>query len=357
VAERLRIAQIAPIETGIIPEYGGSIEQLVWLLTEELVRRGHEVTLFATGDSKTSAALHATYPRGYEDDDQLWNWCFHETLNAAAAFERAGDFDVIHSHAYHFALPFTRLVVTPVIHSHHVLEDNDIVRAYARYPEVQVVASSHYQRRALGDGSSLSVIHHGIDTDGFPFNPASGDYLVYMGRIMARKGPVEAIHLARQIGMRLIMAGPAQDDYFRAEIAPLVDGKAVEYVGPVDTQKRNNLLAGAAALLYPVLGAETFGLVMVEAMACGTPVVALEHGPVPEIVENGVTGYYARELESLAKRIPAALELNRARIRQEAIRRFDYRRMVDDYEALYRRAVRNDVSVVGDQVLMRSYSP
>ena len=339
MAERLRIAQIAPIETGIIPEYGGSIEQLVWLLTEELVRRGHDVTLFATGDSKTSAALHATYPRGYEDDDQLWNWRFHETLNAAAAFERASDFDVIHSHVYYFALPFTRLVSTPVVHTSHVLENDDIVRAYARYPEVHLVAISHYQRSVLDGGPKSAVIHHGIDTAAFPFNPVAGDYLLYLGRIMARKGPVEAIHLARQIGMRLIMAGPAQDDYFCAAIAPLVDGTAVEYVGPVDTQKRNELLAGAAALLYPVLGAETFGLVMVEAMACGTPVIALERGPVSEIVENGVTGYCAPELESLGKRIPAALELNRARIRQEAVRQFDYRRMVDEYEALYWRVV------------------
>ena len=334
MANRLRIAQLAPIATAVTPGSTGSIEHLVSLLTEELVRRGHEVTLFATGDSRTSARLHAVYPRGYAHVDDLWDWRFHEVLHVAAAFERACDFDVLHAHDYHYALPFTRLVYTPVVHSYHVLPDEDILRAYGRYPEAHVVAISDYQRRVFGRAGA-PVVPHGIDTDAFPFSPRPGDYLLFLGRIMPDKGPVEAIQLARRVGMRLVLAGWNVNDYYGSAVAPLVDGREVRYVGPVDAAARNQLLAGAAALVYPLRQPEPFGLVMVEAMACGTPVAALDIGSVREVVEGGVTGSYAADVESLAQRLPAVLALDRARVRQEAVRRFDCRRMADDYVRVY----------------------
>lgn len=337
MAERLRIAQVAPVAAPVTGDSTRSIEQLVWLLTEELVRRGHAVTLFATGDSRTSADLHAVYPRGYADDQDLWNWRLHETLHAVSAFERANDFDVIHSHVYYFALPFTRLTTTAAVHTHHILPNEDVVRAYARYPEANVVALSHYHRTVFQGLPGVTVIPNGIDTSAFPFNPARGDYLLFLGRMIPEKGPVEAIRVARKVGMRLILAGPRDDDYFEAEVAPLLDGRQVEYVGPVHVAARNTLLAGAAALLYPLADPEPFGLVTVEAMACGTPVAALGRGAVPEIVENGVTGYHTSDVDQLADRIPAAVALDRARVRQRAVDRFDYRRMVDDYLVLYRR--------------------
>src|SRR5215467_7086817 len=202
----LRIAQLAPIAAPVTPRTGGSIERLVWLLTEELVRRGHDVTLFATGDSETSAALRAVYPHGYEDDSDLWNWRFHEIMHVASAFERAREFDIIHSHDYEVALPFTRLVDTPVIHTYHVEPNADIVRAYARYPQANIAAISQYQRFAFQGNPCVTVVHHGIDTDAFPFNPLGGDYLLFLGRIIPRKGPIEAIKLARRVGIRLVMA-------------------------------------------------------------------------------------------------------------------------------------------------------
>src|SRR5262249_38465626 len=183
-------------------------EHLIWLLTEELVRRGHEVTLFATGDSETSAARHTVYARGYEYDDSLWNYEFHETLHVAAAFERAQQFDVIHSHVYHLALPFTRLVQAPVVHTHHTLADRDVLAAYARYPEAQLVAVSHFQRSQWKGLATEAVVHHGIDMAAFPFNPTPGDYLLFLGWLSPGKGPVEAICLARQAGKRLLLAGP-----------------------------------------------------------------------------------------------------------------------------------------------------
>jgi glycosyltransferase involved in cell wall biosynthesis len=336
-SERLRIAQVAPIARPVTPQSGESIEQLVSLLTEELLRRGHDVTLFATGDSLTSAALHAVYPRGHRDDADLWDDTFHETMHMASAFERARDFDVIHSHSYHFALPFTRLVATPVVHTYHVLPDDHVLRSYARYPESHIVAISAYQRACFAANPDVTVVHHGIDTAAFPFGPTRGTYLLFLGRMLSGKGPVRAIRLAEQVGMRLILAGPQQGPYFRTRVAPLIDGRQVEYVGPVGAQERNTLLAGAAALVYPIVAPEPFGLVMVEAMACGTPVAAIGRGAVPEIVEPGTTGYYTRHPGALAGCVEAALTLDRVRVRQQALARFDYRRMVDDYLAVYRR--------------------
>jgi glycosyltransferase involved in cell wall biosynthesis len=340
MADRLRIAQLAPVAAPVKPDSTRSIEHLVSLLTEELVRRGHEVTLFATGDSQTAATLRSLYPRGYEDDDDLWNWHFHESLQAAAAMEQAHAFDVIHSHAYHHALPFTRLVRTPILHSYHILPNEDIVPAFARL-NAHVAALSHYQRSIFRGLDDVAVVYHGIDTDAFPFNPERGDYLFFLGAMTPGKGPVAAIELARTVGMRLVLAGPSDEDeaYFRSEVQPRIDPRTVEYVGPVGVKKRNRLLAGAAALVYPLADPEPFGLVTVEAMACGTPVAALDLGAVPEIVTNGVTGYHAPDAETLAARLPAILALDRQRVRQDAVRRFDYRRMVDDYLAVYRRLV------------------
>jgi glycosyltransferase involved in cell wall biosynthesis len=340
VTERLRIAQVAPTAGPVRAQSGESVEQLVWMLTEELVRRGHDVTLFATGDSETSAALHAVYPRGYDGDPTLWDWRFRETTHVAAAFERAAEFDVIHSHAYHFALPFTRLVRTPVVHSYHVLPSPEVVRAYGRCPQARVVAISDYQRRVMHGVRSVEVVHHGVDTDAFAFGPQAEDYLVFLGRIMPEKAPVAAIQLARRAGLPLVLAGPVQDEtYFQQKVRPLIDGCQVRYIGQVGPNERNRLLAGALALVYPVAAPEPFGLVMVEAMACGTPVLALQRGAVPEIIDQGTTGYYAPNLAGLAQCVAPARRLNRGRVRQAAVDRFDYRRMVDGYVRVYRRLV------------------
>jgi glycosyltransferase involved in cell wall biosynthesis len=321
-----------------MPHSTTSVEGLVWLLTEELVRRGHQVTLCATGDSQTSAALHAIYQRGYDDDPDLWNWQFHETMHVSSVFERAADFDVIHNHAYHFALPFARLTGTPVVHTYHTMPDDDIRRAFVRQSKVNVVALSNYQRQAYEGLANVAVVPHGIDAGAFPYSPVGGDYLLFLGRMISGKGALEAIALATKAGRRLVLAGPDDGDseYFRSRIAPLVDGRQVQYVGPVGIGERNRLLAGTAALLYPIVDPEPFGLVLIEAMACGTPVLGHGIGAVPEVIENGVTGYMAPDLESLARCIPNVLALDRQRIRQIAVARFGYRRMTDDYEAVYR---------------------
>jgi glycosyltransferase involved in cell wall biosynthesis len=243
---------------------------------------------------------------------------------------------VIHCHSYHFGIPFARFAAVPNVHTPHVHLEPGAIDAYKQLPQVHVVAVSAFHAHAYADCPNVELIHHGIDTEAFPFGTERGDYLLFLGRMIHDKGPTEAIEIARAAEMPLVMAGPA-DIGFDENIAPLIDGNDVRYVGPVAPPKRDQLLAGAAALVYPLLYHEPFGLVPVEAMACGTPVLATAIGAVPELVEPGLTGYLAASWEGLPDLVPGALELDRRRIRERAIERFDYRRMVDAHEALYLR--------------------
>ncbi len=332
----MRIAQVAPIARPVSSRTASSIEQIVLLLSEELVRRGHEVTLFATGDSHTSAVLDAVYPIGYAHDPHLWkNWQFHELVHTAAAFERAADFDVIHSHVYAFPAPLSGLVSTPVVHTDHCPPERDLVRCYARYPELSVVALSEYHRLRLDPLRGVSVIPNAVDVERFPFGPDGGDYLLFLGHLIPRKGPVEAIEVARRAGMPIALAGKGGGNWFDAQVAPLLSGPDVHHLGEVSVAERDRLLAGAAALIFTSHSAEPFGLVLVEAMACGTPVLALDRCAVSEIVEPGVSGGYADDVATLADLAPTVVGLDRACVRAAAARRFDVGRMVDDYQGLY----------------------
>jgi glycosyltransferase involved in cell wall biosynthesis len=338
--DKLRIAQLAPVAMPVKPGEGDSIEQLVSLLTEELVRRGHGVTLFAVGGSVTTARLRSRYEQGYREREEIWDWRVPETLNAAWAFEQASEFDVMHSHSYHFALPFTRFASTPVVHTYHVQLGPEVVEGFRRYPETQLVAISEFQRSELQGLDDVPVIHNGIDAGAFPFRAESGDYLAFLGRMIPSKGAAEAVRVARELEFPLIMAGPSTE-WFDDEVRPAVDDGSIRYLGPVDPAGRNELLAGAAALLYPITYPEPFGLVMVEAMACGTPVAAFGVGAVPEVVEQGVGGWWVPPNGSLGEAVRSAVQLDRRRVREAAVERFDYRRMVDAYERLFRRLARS----------------
>ena len=334
----MRIAQIAPAAAAVRPGEGDSVEQLVSLLTEELVRRGHDVTLYATGNSTTSARLRARHPRGYDEEDDHWDWHFAEICHAGHAFDHAGEHDLLHAHDFGYAIPFTRLVGVPVIDTPHVELAPEIRAAYLRRPEIDVVAASAFQAAGLDGRPNVTVIPHGIDVRAFPFAARGGDYLLFLGRMLVDKGPGQAIRIARETGMPLVLAGPLDDGYdLLAD--PDIDGDRIRYVGPVGPEQRNRLLAGAAALLFPVVYPEPFGLVLIEAMACGTPVLAAGLGAVPEIVTAGVTGVTAPSWEGLAALVAQAAALDRAAVRRVAEERFDFRRMVDDHEALYRRVL------------------
>jgi glycosyltransferase involved in cell wall biosynthesis len=336
----LRIAQIGPVATSTPPPKSGSIETLTSLLTEGLVARGFDVTLFATGDSTTSAKLHAIYARGYWHDETLWPWELCEMLNLAAAVERAADFDLIHYQAayYPMSLAFTRLCPTPILQTLHHAPSPEEVRLWSRYPEAPYVAVSREQARRLEGLNVIDVVLHGIDTDAFAFREEPDDYLLFLGRFSAGKGVLQAIEVARRVGMKLVLAA-AEEDYYRQEVAPHVDGKNVVYYGEAEHDAKVALYGGARALLYPVQTPEPFGLVLAEAMACGTPVAALDKGAVREVVDDGLTGCVFPDLDHMVSGLERVLALDRRAVRQRALARFAVERMVDEYAAVYRRIV------------------
>jgi glycosyltransferase involved in cell wall biosynthesis len=336
----MRIAHIAPVATTIPPPKSGSVETMTSLLTEGLVARGHEVTLFATADSKTSATLEAIYPHGYWHDENMWPWELYEMLNLASAVERARDFDLIHYEAayYPMSLAFARLSPTPIVQTLHHSPSAAEVGLWSRYPEAPFVAISNEQARLLSGLNVVATVLHGIDTDSFSFREKPDDYLLFLGRFTEGKGVLQAIEIARRVGIRLIMAA-AEDDYYREKIAPKVDGRNVVYFGEADFDAKVRLYGGARALLYPIQAREPFGLVLAEAMACGTPVAALDKGAVREVVDEGVTGIVFENLEQMASELTRVLDLDRRRVREHAVARFGVGRMVDGYVDVYNRIV------------------
>jgi glycosyltransferase involved in cell wall biosynthesis len=336
----VRIAHIAPVATTIPPPKSGSVETMTSLLTEGLVARGHDVTLFATGDSKTKATLHATYPHGYWHDEHMWPWELYEMLNLAAAVERAAEFDIIHYEAayYPMSLAFARLSLTPIVQTLHHSPSAAETALWSRYPEAPFVAISNEQARLLSGLNVVATVLHGIDTDSFFFRENPEDYLLFLGRFTEGKGVLQAIEIARRAGMRLILAA-AEDDYYRERVAPHVDGRHVVYYGEADFASKVQLYGGARALLYPIQSREPFGLVLAEAMACGTPVAALDRGAVREVVDQGVTGMVFDDLEQMANQLPRVFDLDRRKVRERAVARFGAARMVDEYSAVYSRIV------------------
>ena len=336
----MRIAHIAPVATTVPPPKSGSVETMTSLLTEGLVARGHDVTLFATADSKTKARLHAIYPHGYWHDEHMWPWELYEMLNLAAAVERAAEFDVIHYEAAYFpmSLAFTRLSATPIVQTLHHSPSAAEVQLWSRYPEAPFVAISREQARLLSGLNVVGHVLHGIDTDSFTFQETPEDYLLFLGRFTDGKGPLQAIELAKRVGLRLILAA-AEDDYYRERVAPHVDGRHVVYFGEADFRAKVKLYGGARALIYPIQAREPFGLVLAEAMACGTPVVALDRGAVREVVDEGVTGLIFKDLEEMVHGLARVFDLDRRRVREQAVVRFGTSRMVDEYVAVYTRIV------------------
>ena len=336
----MRIAHIAPVATTIPPPKSGSVETMTSLLTEGLVARGHDVTLFATADSKTSAKLEAIYPHGYWHDEHMWPWELYEMLNLAAAVERASEFDVIHYEAayYPMSLAFTRLSSTPIVQTLHHSPSAAEVKLWSRYPEAPFVAISKEQRSLLKGLNVVGTVLHGIDTNNFIFQEKPEDYLLFLGRFTEGKGVLQAIEIARRVGMRLILAA-AEDEYYREKVASHVDGRHVVYYGEADFKAKVKLYGGARALLYPIQAREPVGLVLAEAMACGTPVAALDRGAVREVVDEGVTGMIFENLEQMVNELPRVFDFDRRRVRDRAVARFGAGRMVDEYVALYQQIV------------------
>jgi glycosyltransferase involved in cell wall biosynthesis len=336
----LRIAHVGPIATSIPPPKSGSVQEMTSLLTEGLVEHGLDVTLFGTADSKTRAKLHATFPHGYWHDEDMWPWELYEMLNLAAAIERADRFDIIHYEAayYPMSLAFTRLSPTPIVQTLHHSPSVAELKLWAHYPEARYIAISKEQASLLSGFNVVGTVLHGIDTDRFTFRERAEDYLLFLGRFTEGKGPVQAIEIARRLGMRLILAA-AEEPYYHEHVKPLIDGKQIVYFGEADFEAKVRLFGGARALLYPIQAREPFGLVLAEAMACGTPVAALDRGAVREVVDDGVTGVVFDDLDQMVDGLPRVFALDRARVRKQAVVRFGVERMVREYAAVYQSIV------------------
>jgi glycosyltransferase involved in cell wall biosynthesis len=332
----MRIAQIATLATPVRQERSDSIEHLVWLLSRELTRMGHEVTVFAAAGSEVCGKLIATLPGPYGTNGAPDDWQLCEWINLCRAVEQSDRFDVLHSHAYLWGLPLSRLARAPMVHTLHIHPYEDEARLRSLIPDARVTAISDYQWWAFPELKPAAMIHHGVDPEQFPFQARPKDYVCYLGRFIPGKGPLEAITVARALGLRLLLAGPC-NEYFREVVEPLVDGRSVEYLGYVSGEERSQLLGGARTLLYPLEAPEPFGLVMVEAMMCGTPVAATAIGAVPEVVDDGITGFTASDADSLIPLMPRVLALDRQRVRQRAEQRFSAHRMARQYADLYTR--------------------
>ncbi len=338
----MRIAQLAPTYERVPPAAYGGTELIVHLLTEELVRRGHDVTLFASGDSVTNAGLRSVTPvpvRYGDITDGLRHAEYLQLANAQACFLAAagGEFDIVHNHAGIEGLVLAAASRTPVLTTNHnpfVPQTQPIWDAYPwAHHGVSAASAATFPSRG-----ALPPIHHGIDVESFSFGRQPEGYLLFLGRFMPDKGAMRAIEAARLAGRRLVLAGKvdtADADHFTRDIEPAIDGNRVTYVGEADADTKRRLLAGADALLFPIEWDEPFGLVMIEALASGTPVIGFRQASVPEIVDDGLTGFVVDDVAAMASAIDRVAEIDRRICRREAERRFTVERMADDYLSRY----------------------
>jgi glycosyltransferase involved in cell wall biosynthesis len=344
----MKIAQVAPLIESVPPRLYGGTERIVSYLTEELVRLGHNVTLFASADSITRAELAPCCTRALRLDPTVRDIIPHFMLMIDKVRERAGEFDVFHFHIDFFHFPLFRSLAARTLTTLHGRQDlADLKPFYSRFGGMPLVSISHDQRKSLPHANFVATIHHGIPADLHRPSFEQGSYLAFLGRISPEKRPDRAIGIARAAGIPLKIAAKVDkvdEDYFRNKILPLIHGPGVEFVGEINEHEKTEFLGEAAALLFPVDWPEPFGLVMIEAMACGTPVLAFRCGSVPEVIEDGVTGKVVGSEEEAIRALPAILAYDRSVVRQRFEERFTATRMARDYVSTYRRLMRTRTS-------------
>lgn len=335
----MHIAMLAPIAWRTPPRHYGPWERVVSLLTERLIVKGVDVTLFATGDSLTAGNLHSVFQKGYEEDEQGEPKVM-ECLHISELFENTAGFDIIHNHFDFLPLTYGRFVTTPVLTTIHGFSSPKILPVYEKYNDRTFYVSISEADRAPGL-DYIKTIHHGIDLDEFTFNAEpQGDYLLFFGRIHPDKGVKEAIEISRRTKNRLVIAGIIQDKaYFEKEVQPCLDNNGVTYVGSVGPEKRNGLLGNAKALLHPISFDEPFGLSVVEAMACGSPVISFNRGSMPEIIKDSINGFLVADVEGAVKAVGRLGEINRSNCRQSMEKNFCVERMTDDYITVYKEII------------------
>ncbi|MFN6568684.1 glycosyltransferase family 4 protein [Dendronalium sp. ChiSLP03b] len=346
----MKIAQVAPLWERVPPPSYGGIELVVSRLTDELVRRGHEVILFATGDSQTLAHLKAVYPRALRLDENIQEYAAYETLELSQVYQQAAEFDIIHSHVGISALPLASLVSTPTVHTLHGNFTKDNRYVFSHHQKQSYVSISNAQRQI--NLNYVGTVYNGIEPADYPFvaQPKEPAYLAFLGRFSPEKGPQHAIAIAKQTGWRLKMAGKVDvvdSKFFEQQIAPHIDGQQIEYLGEINHAEKAELLGNAAITLFPINWQEPFGLVMIESMATGTPVIAMNLGSVQEVLVHGETGFVCQSYEEIAAMISPALELNRQTCREYVQNKFSVSQMVSDYEAVYEQIIKNRINLNG----------
>ena len=342
----MRIAQVAPLVESVPPKLYGGTERVVSYLTEELVQQGHNVTLFASGDSVTEARLVP----GCETALRLCNTCVdplaHHIAMIEEVYSEKNRFDLIHFHVDYLHFPWTRREgVRSLTTLHGRLDIQDLPAVYRSYPEMPVVSISNAQRAPLPWLNWQATVYHGLPYKWYSASRPSGGYLAFLGRISPEKNPVEAIEIARRTGMKLKIAAKvdrADREYFEKCVQPLLSNPLVEFIGEIGTDQVPDFLGRAAALLFPINWPEPFGLVTIEAMACGTPVIAYPHGSVPELVDDGVTGFIVKDASEAARAVRNLPKISRRTCYETFLRRFSAERMANDYLAVYRRLLEDD---------------
>jgi glycosyltransferase involved in cell wall biosynthesis len=335
----MRIAQIAPLTEAVPPPLYGGTERVVSWLTEELVALGHDVTLFASGDSKTSAKLESFWPKALRLDGSIRDQNALHMAMLEHVYRRAHEFDLLHFHLdyYPFSL-FSRQQTPFVTTLHGRLDLPEHQPLFASFSRVPVVSISKSQQSPVAHANFIATVHHGLPTNRFRPQPATPSYLAFLGRISPEKRADIAIAIARRCGLPLKIAAKvdrADEDYFRDDIQPLLATPGVDFIGEINDAQKQDFLSGAVALLVPIDWPEPFGIVMIEAMACGCPVIAFNRGAVPEIVEDGVTGFIVEDEIGAAEAVRKVGKLSRRTIRRRFEERFTSRRMAEDYLRIY----------------------
>jgi glycosyltransferase involved in cell wall biosynthesis len=341
----MRIAQVAPLIEAVPPKLYGGTERIVGYLTEELVAMGHEVSLFASGDSTTSASLEAGWPRALRLDPSIRDSVAPLIVMLENVALRSNDFDVVHLHCDYLAYPILSRADVPFLATlHGRLDLPELKSLYTTFSKVPVVSISDAQRSPLPQPSYLGTVYHGLPEDLLLPGAGRGGYLAFLGRISPEKAPDRAIRIAARAGMRLKIAAKidrADRYYFETEIEPLLAQPHVEFIGEIGEDEKPQFLGDAAALLFPIAWPEPFGLVMIEAMACGTPVIAMRGGSVAEVIDDGITGFVVDDEVAAAAAAGYLAQLDRMQIRAVFERRFTARRMAEDYARLYQRLTRS----------------
>ena len=351
----MKIAQIAPLIESVPPRLYGGTERIVSFLTEELVRLGHDVTLFASGDSITSAQLIPCCTRALRLDPAVHDTFPHFLLMIDKVYERAEEFDVCHFHIDLFHFPLFRSLAARTLTTLHGRQDlGDLKPFYQRFGEMPLASISNDQRKPLPHANFVATIQHGIPAELHRPSFEKGSYLAFLGRISPEKRPDRAIRIALGAGIPLKIAAKVDkvdEDYFRAKILPLIDNPGVEFIGEINEREKTKFLGEAAALLFPIDWPEPFGLVMIEAMACGTPVLAFRCGSIPEVIEDGVTGKMVDSEEEAVAAMPEILAYDRRTVRRRFEERFAATRMAKDYVTTYRRLLAKRATAEDEQTV------